>query len=73
MAKSAEATDDVDMKWGETRSFPYAAGSWHLKFDSFDSRHNDYLTSITDPFITVDAGIDSVTVRAADPVTLLWP
>jgi hypothetical protein len=68
------STTAVALKWGDSKVFPVTSGKWKVAFDSFDGKHSEFSTaSNTNPFLTVDAQLNQITLKAADPSQLNWP
>jgi hypothetical protein len=67
-------TQNVELTWGDSRVVPATAGTWVVKYDSFDGHHSEFADSNTaNPFLKIAATINSATLSTADPSTLNWP
>jgi hypothetical protein len=47
--QSEETRDEgVTLRWGDSRTFPYAPGFWRVEFDAFDGSHNEFVGASED-------------------------
>lgn len=61
-------TQTVDLNWGDSRTFPYESGSWHLVFDAFDKHHFETdAPSTTNPYLKVADNGKSLVLTAVAP------
>ena len=71
------STETVSLKWGDSRSFNYDAGTWKLIFDAFDGSHTEFNgVSLTNPFLKLSDQNGSLVISTADPTSLHlahWP
>jgi hypothetical protein len=67
-------TTTVPISWGESEVVPVISGRWKVSFDSFDGKHAEFNTSDnSNKLLAVDAQLNSITLKAADPTKLDWP
>lgn len=67
-------TSDVPLKWGDSKSFAYAAGSWKVTFIDFTGNSNDFTGSDDhNKFITVQDKSNNLIIKADDPDSVKWP
>jgi hypothetical protein len=65
---------DVSLSWGDSKDYPYPAGTWVVTFDSFDGHHFELRESgSAGEFLTVSGAISHVQLSLASPATLVWP
>ena len=66
--------DDVPLKWGETKTFNAAAGTWRVSMDAFDGTHGEFTQAdSSNPLLKVAATPDAVTISAPSPASVVWP
>jgi hypothetical protein len=72
--KNGSTSENMDLEWGDSKSFSYPAGSWKIVFTSFDGKHFEITGSDqTNPFLDVKNLNGSMVVSTRDPATLNWP
>ena len=66
--------ENIGLRWGDTHSIPYPAGSWTLIYDAFDGHHAEFKgADENDRFLKVRDEQGSSLIGTADPKTLVWP
>lgn len=67
-------TQLVPLKWGDSKVFDYAAGSWKVSFIDFTGKSTEFSgPDNKDPFITISEPGGKLSIKASDPDSLNWP
>jgi hypothetical protein len=65
--------EPVNLKWGESKNFNYAPGSWVVTIDSFDGKHNEYGTTASDNYIEVNGSTTAIQIQIKKAGQVTYP
>ena len=64
----------VALKWGDSKAFDYASGTWQVTFVDFTGTSSDFRAPDNhNPFLIVDEQGGKLLLRIQDPDKLKWP
>ncbi|MEZ4784821.1 MAG: hypothetical protein R3F28_12195 [Candidatus Kapaibacterium sp.] len=70
----SEEWEEIDLRWGDSRTFPFGTNDWKVVFDGFDGSHEEFVTSsATSKYLKINSTSTSVVISTVDPKAVVWP
>lgn len=64
--------ENINLNWGESRTFDYRPGTWAVIIDSFDGKHNEYINPMIGNYLDITAN-NSLQIQAKKAGQIIYP